>query len=456
MRSIRRDLAVRIGGVSLLILLLGGFGLYFSIRGSLERQFDQGLATKTQAIITASEIDDGEFEIDLDIQAFAGFGTGDQEDYFEIFAEDGSSFLKSPSLGLRSLAKPATFGEEDGSFADTILPDGLPGRAHWRTYVPAIDDDEVDPLPPPTLRILVASDESYIHRIVRLIALLIALVGGAAVVAGLVILNGVVRAGLKPLDRLSADVQAIGVTDLDRRLDPEGLPEELNGVAAKLNELLERLEASFTRERRFTSDAAHELRTPLAELRVMTEVGARWPEDFSRKSGTDMLEVISELEALLDTLSLLARAETGPRRSREVVDLEASLAEAIARFQSEIEARGIRFDLRVEPGRFLIDPVLWRAILQNLIGNAVSYAPRDALVTVRASPEKLVVSNPAPDLEPEDLPYLFDRFWRKSESRSGKGHAGLGLSVVRASVDVLEGTCQASLDSGILTLEIVW
>lgn len=456
MKSIRRDLAVRIGGASLLILLMGGFALYFSIRGALERQFDQGLATKTQAIITASEIDDGEFEIDLDIQAFAGFGSGDQEDYFEIFAKDGSSFLKSPSLGPRSLAKPASFGEEDRAFADTLLPDGVHGRAYWRTYVPAIDDDEVDPRPPPTLRILVASDDGHIHRILRLIALLILMVGGACVIVGLMILNGVVRTGLKPLDRLSADVQSIGVTDLDRRLDLDGLPLELNGVAAKLNELLERLDASFTRERRFTSDAAHELRTPLAELRVMTEVGARWPEDFSEKSGTDMLEVISELEALLDTLSLLARAETGPRRSLELVDLEASLAEALARFQSEIEVRGIRFDLQVEPGRFLSDPVLWRAILQNLISNAVSYAPHEALVTVRASPEKLVVSNPAPDLASEDLPCLFDRFWRKSESRSGKGHSGLGLSVVRASVDVLDGTCQASLNSGILTLEVVW
>ena len=89
MNSIRRNMALRIGGAALLLSLGGGFGLYFALDGALATQFDHALATKAQALVSAAEIDNGKFEIDLDIQAFAGFGSGSPGDYFQISATDG-------------------------------------------------------------------------------------------------------------------------------------------------------------------------------------------------------------------------------------------------------------------------------------------------------------------------------------------------------------------------------
>lgn len=456
MKSIRRDLALRIVTASLGILLIGGFGLYFSIEEALERQFDRTLTTKAHALITASEIDDGEFEIDLDVQAFAGFGSLAPGDYFEIFTEDGASFMRSPSLGARHLTKPTGFGDRDREFADITLPDGVHGRAYWRAFVPSIDDDEIDPLPPPSLRMLVASDDGNLHRILRVIAIFILIVGGAIILASLLILNAVVHRGLKPLDRLSADVQRIGVDQLDHRLSVAELPLELRGVAAKLNELLGRLESAFVRERRFTADAAHELRTPIAELRALIELVVRWPDESTPERGQEMLLVISELESLLETLSVLAKAESGTMKVLESVDLESTLTETLDRFSDEIRDRGIRVERDLTPGSFHTDPILWRAILQNLVGNAVHYAPRGTVVRVSASSEGLRIVNEAPDLVDADLPHLFERFWRKTESRSGKGHSGLGLSLVRAAVDYLGGRCEAKLDAGTLTMEVKW
>lgn len=462
MSSIRRDLALRIGGATLLLVLAGGFGLHFSLRKALEVQFDRILATKAQALVTASEIDRGEFEIDLDVQAFAGFGSSSPGDFFEVFDQDGASVERSPSLGVGELRRPADLFGTDEGFANLLLPGGLPGRAHWSSFVPQTDGDEegeeaLDAAPAaPVMRILVASDDSGLRSTLRTVAFVIALFGFGSILLSLAILHAVVKTGLKPLERLSADVQRIDVQHLARRLPLDGLPEELHGVAAKLNELLERLEVSFEREKRFAGDAAHELRTPLAELRAMTELGTRWPEEFTAEHGREMLAVLGELGQLLDTLSLLARAEDGSVSGFDSIDLAGSVEESVARCRDSAAARRLSIELSVEDGPFRSDPALWRAIVANLVGNAVAHAPEDGLVSVVASPRQFAVENEAPDLDESDLEHLFERFWRKSTSRTAKEHSGLGLPLVRAAVASLGGDCRASLREGRLRIEVRW
>ena len=111
---------------------------------------------------------------------------------------------------------------------------------------------------------------------------------------------------------------------------------------------------------------------------------------------------------------------------------------------------------RFSPGSITTDPVLWRAIIANLLGNAVTYAPGGSTLRISASPRVFAVENEAPDLDPGDLDRLFERFWRKSSSRTEKGHSGLGLSVVRAAVTFLGGECSASLDGAWLRVEVRW
>lgn len=464
MSSIRRDLAFRIGGATLLLLMAGGIGLYLSLWKALGTQFDRILATKAQALVTASEIDRGEFEIDLDVQAFAGFGSSSHGDFFEVYDESGASVERSPSLGIGELSKPEELFESEEGYANLLLPGGLPGRAYWTSFTPLIDLDEESGRgveSPPVMRILVASDDSGLRRTLRTVALVIALFGFGSILLSLAILHVVVKSGLKPLDRLSVDVQRIDVQHLEKRLPLEPLPEELRGVAAKLNELLERLEVSFEREKRFASDAAHELRTPLAELRAMTELGTRWPEEFTTEHGQEMLSVLDELGQLLDTLSLLARAEDGSVSDCETIDLVSSVEECVARCRPQAAGRGLTLDVRVSPdrgspGEFRSDPILWRAIVANLVGNAVAHAPEGGVIQVEASPRHFAVENEAPDLEEADLPHLFERFWRKSASRTAKEHSGLGLSLVRAAVASLGGGCRAQLQDGRLRVEVRW
>lgn len=456
MRSIRRDLALKMGIAALFILLVGGFGLYFSLRKALATQFENTLATKAQALVMASEIDDGEVEIDIDVQAFAGFGSNAPGDYFEIFGPDGTSMLRSPSLGSAHLDPPGGFFELDRGFATVTLPEKVSGRAHWTISSISFEDEDDEVNPPPQFRILVASTDSTLRRTLRTVALFTALFGLCGILAILAIQGAAVRSALRPLDRLTQEIQHISVRHLGRRLRLDDVPAELRGMPAKFNELLQRLEASFNRERRFTSNAAHELRTPVAELRVMSELVTQWPEEFSREQGEEMLEVLDEIESLLESLSVLARTESGSSRTRETLDLDSEVCGLVDRYRSEAESRSLAIDLDIESGSIETDPILWRAIVQNLVGNAVAHAPEATGVRIAVSPRGIEVENDAPELEAADLPRLFERFWRKSASRSDTDHSGLGLSIVRAATEHLEGAARAELDGERLRVEATW
>jgi signal transduction histidine kinase len=463
-KSIRRQLTGAIAAATIISLVAGGLILYLALREALYARFDSELATKAQALAKASELDDLEFEIDLNVREFAGFGAPGLGDFFVIRDKDGAVLERSPSLGFADLPDFAASTGADTGFTAIVLPDGAPGRAYWKTFQP-LEDDPDKRIGQPyrdaleryrDLRIVVASDISGLYATLRTAALIIAAVAAGGLLVTLAILHRVVSAAFRPFDLVSSEVQQIDVRRLDRRLPVEGLPLELRGMAAKLNELLGRLEASFARERRFTSDAAHELRTPLAELKAMAELGARWPAEFTAGQGAEMGRAIAELEALLEKLSQLARADAAVGVQRESVDLAALIGECLARFEADIAAKELQVDLRASGGAWQTDPVLWRAIVTNLIGNSVAYAPEGTTLVVHASPREFSVTNEAPDLQPGDLEYLFDRFWRKSSARTDRAHSGLGLSVVKASVELLGGSCHAALDAGRLTVSAVW
>lgn len=444
--SIRKQMAVTIGSVAAALLILGGVTIYLSLRQVLTAHFDVGLLAKADALVTASEIDDDELELDSEILSFAGFGTKAPGDYFEIRAADGKVLAKSPSLGAGSLDR--RWGA--GMAGKITLPDGRDGRAVWVSFTPS--DAETPEFR--NLQIIVASDVGVLRDTLQTIATVLWVSGLAAMVISLVVLQVVLGSGLRPLVRLAREVQDIDLEGSQRRVATAHLPAELVPVVGKLNALLERVEATFARERRFTSHAAHELRTPLAELKLMTELGLRWPDEMTAEHVQGMLDVISELEALLDALALLSKADAKSGIRRETVEVPRTVEACLQRFQTTIEERQLSVETRLETGVISTDPVFWSAVLTNLVGNAVQYAPEGTTVRIQASASVLKVANEAPHLSADDLPQLFERFWRKSsDPRRGK-HSGLGLSIVQACAEALGGSCQVSLSGGELVVEV--
>ena len=455
MISIRRRLTLllclAIGG----LFIATGLGVFLAMRGLLQRQFDETLTAKARAIITASEIDDGDFEIDLTVQDFAGFGTGG-DDYFEIRRRDGRLFMKSPSLenaDFRITADPRAGAPADDHqhLFPATLGDDRPARFYVQHFQPK--DDKKRRFQ--DLHLVVASPSRALHLQLALLATVLGIAGIAALIAMVPLIRLGLRRGLNPLERLSADVKAIRPESLDQRLDPARLPVELAPVAAGLNEWLGRLEASFDRERRFSSHAAHELRTPLAELRGIAEIGAMWADDATPQRCAEIVKVADELQDLLEKLALLARADAGRQPvASEAISFAGSIESALSRLAALAAKRRIHIEPNLVDGLFTSDSALWMTIVQNLLGNAIAHAPEGSTVTVRASPGSLCIRNPAPDLTPEDLDHLFERFWRKDASHSGYEHSGLGLSIARACAALLGGNLDARLNpDGTISVE---
>lgn len=440
------------------LFIITGAGVYFTMEKILLTRFDETLTAKARALITASEVDEGEFEIDLTVQDFAGFGLGG-DDYFEIRRAKGSLVLRSPSLrgfghAIDRFDRFEVPVKDKTMIVRDALADGRPARFYLQKIYPK--DDAKNRYQ--DLVLIVASPTRTLQRELGVLATVLASAGGVAIFLMVPLIRFGMGMGLRPLNKLSENIGSIRTGDLHRRLPTESLPAELKPVALGLNKWLERLEKSFERERRFSSHAAHELRTPLAEIRSIAELGARWSEEATQERCMEIIAVSGEMETLLDKLSLLARADAG----RQPVELEAHdlaglVTATLSRYEEKIRERKLDVQCAISGETIITDHVIWNAIFQNLVGNAVSHTPPGSVVKLEVSPHIISVANPAPDLASEDLAHIFERFWRKDESRSGYGHSGLGMSIVKVCASLLGGNCAAVLtDSKVLRAEVSW
>jgi signal transduction histidine kinase len=266
---------------------------------------------------------------------------------------------------------------------------------------------------------------------------LIGVAGGAGLLllgATLVTIPLILRRGLQPLERLGDQAAKIDAKSLAVRFPTAELPAELQPIAGRLNELLGRIEASFERERRFSADLAHELRTPLAELRTITETALKWPEARDPAVDRDTLAIALQMEALVTSMLMLARGEKGQLQARrENVELAPLVEEAWRAQAARAEARGLKVALDLLAITVTADPALLRTVLANLFDNAVEYTPPGGEVAIHlrtaGAQATLEVANATDNLTPADSARLFERFWRKDPARSGGRHFGLGLSL---------------------------
>jgi heavy metal sensor kinase len=243
---------------------------------------------------------------------------------------------------------------------------------------------------------------------------------------------------LRPVRIITATARDLSEHSLDRRLMLDLPPDELGSLATTFNQMLDRLEAAFTALRRFTADAAHELRSPLAALRAEVEVVLRRPRESSdyRAALEVVLTQTERLSGVTDQLLLLARADAGtlqPRRqSLDVVDLLEELAD---RWRPLASGSGVEIAVRVPAAGVIdADPTLLRRLLNNLLDNAIRHTPPRGCVTLSAEVGEgwvFAVDDSGPGV-PDDLrPFLFERF-RSSADRHHKGGVGLGLFLCAA------------------------
>lgn len=246
---------------------------------------------------------------------------------------------------------------------------------------------------------------------------------------------------LAPVQQLAGRIAALSLAKPNERLTAAGSDSEFHGLITAWNEMLERLERSYRQATRFSADASHELKTPLAVMRATVERGLTHCADGSKEQRTyaGLLDELDQLQAIIESLLLLSRADAGLlATSRETLDLSTWLQPLLEDAGLMAEERGITVDAVITEGiRVQADPVLLTRAVHNLLRNAVAYNHDDGKITADLSREAdfavLRISNTGKPIAEEEHAHIFDRFKRGANAGgTGQGMGlGIGLSLAR-------------------------
>lgn len=443
MKSLRRQLTRTLLGVLAALLGTALVALYVLVWDELVDAFDATLRARALAVRSQTAGEGGSVRFEPSEELARTFGGDQPRHFFQLWREDGVVLARSRSLPRDGFSPRR--GEKT-NFWNLELPTGKPGRAIGFSFTPA------GAAKSERVHLVVASEREELDE--TLGGLAVAVAGCGVVLFGAVWLAvpWVLRRGLVPLDELGRQVARKNAGSLAAPLPLANLPRELRPIGERLNELLARLAESFERERRFSADVAHELRTPLAELRSLAECALRWPDARPPDADRDVLAIAQQMEALVEKMLALARADHGQLAVAPVATEIKPLIEGLwPAFAARAESRGLRVRLAIAPGAAPADPALLRSILANLLDNAVAYAPSGTEVVVTGAPPAaggyaLRFANRAEGLAAEDAVRMFDRFWRKDRARTGGGeHLGLGLSLAHAFAAAMGWRLEASL-----------
>lgn len=444
LNSLRSRLLLGTTAAVTVVLALAGWTLYALVERSLVGEVDRALTARARLLASTVE-QEGEFLVlefaELDMQEFA---TPEGGSFLQLSLESGQPLYRSPSLGEDSLEHRAPT-EEPG--ADWIrLPGGARGRVFSLGFLPKLDPEG----PPAELRplvLLLARDAGALLRDLATLGGLLILVGLATVAFSGGVLVWVIRRSLRPLGTISAQIATIGEDGLSTRLEVARVPAELLPVVQRVNGLLQRLEAAFARERAFSNEVAHELRTPLAGLRTTLEVTAsrRRSEEEYAEALRAAAAIVEQLQSMGERLLQLARLDAGvtdvdPERF-ELADLA---LEAWEPFGAQAASRGLAVTWSLEDGlEVAANRELLGLILRNLFENAVTYADSGGQLRISARVDgadgaTLRVANSGSWLGPQEAAAATQRFWRGDAARTQAGrHCGLGLALVERASEAL-------------------
>jgi signal transduction histidine kinase len=294
-----------------------------------------------------------------------------------------------------------------------------------------------------------AAREMLVKGLVALFAIGIIGIAGAYAVAG--------RA-LRPLHTVTQTARRLGEETLDQRIRYSGADDEVAELARTFDAMLDRLAGAFESQKRFVANASHELRTPLAVMR--TEIDVTLSDDEAdvaeyRRMAKVVRNASERANGLVDALLVLARSEaqSGRRLVRKVpADMAMSVTNALSAVKAEAERLKLDVTTDLQPAPVVGDPSLLDRLAGNLIENAIRYNHLLGRLWLRTETvngqARLVVGNTGYEVEPGDVPGLFEPFRRGGWERTGSRGSGLGLSIVRAVCDAHGGTVSAVAQAG--------
>jgi two-component system heavy metal sensor histidine kinase CusS len=454
---LRRTLSFRLAAAyslaGLTMVILATASLYIVLRTELDRSTEMFLADKLHVLgsmLRERPDDEDGLREEIELESAA---RRYQQFYIRLLDEHGVPVMTTPGMAEqldlaqfasrtrgrseRSIAMAGRYGQPFRVTTATVAVGTPP--AHCDTVQIAIDVSQEEEL--------LARYRLWFWGILLTTSVLFPVAG-----------YQIARRGIRPVEEIAATARRITSTNLRERIAPEGYPLELASLAGTFNEMLERLEESFERISRFTADIAHDLRTPVNNIRGEAEVAlarARTVDEY-RDVLESSLEEAVRLSELIGDLLFLARAESpSTELRRERVNIPAVLATVRDYYEASAADAGVSLVMNdgTEPLNAELDRSLMLRAVSNLVSNAIAHTPPGGTVTMAASNDdaaiQIEVSDTGEGIPAEALPRVFDRFFRVDPSRSqASGGTGLGLAIVQSILALHGGSAEIASKLG--------
>jgi two-component system sensor histidine kinase QseC len=467
--SLRSRLVVGVVlGLAILLCFLCTL-VYAATRYALISNFDKSLfdTAKMLSAVVQVENDDGEddqqghqdekalnsvkrkIEFEFDARLTPEFNNPYGGAYYQFRDGDGTLIISSPSLASSELNLFAHVSETP-RYEQCVLPDGKVGRAIGFQFIPRGDWRPSDR----PFSIVIARDAGKIYDHLSFLKWLLLISSAVMVLLSVIVALFVTKAGLRPVCILADEISRVKAENLDSSHISEKYPQELLPVIRCLNSLLDRLKRSFDREKRFSSDVAHELRTPVAGIQTTIEVALSHPRELKEYQANlqTCLQIVKSIHRMIDALLSVARLESERMPLKyEYIFLKELIDDRWTSFVDRAFDRRISFENRVsrDAGCFS-DKGLLSMILFNILDNAVEYSNETGRIWVEAEESTgfitLSISNTGCELNPQEAEDVFALFWRRDKSREDTGtHCGIGLAVVQRLVQALGASVKAQV-----------
>ncbi|WP_211473583.1 heavy metal sensor histidine kinase [Collimonas humicola] len=453
-RSLTVRLALLFALATLLTFTLVGSYLYYSLARQLESHDDQELLGKIQLMRHLVGKADSVQAIRDDPHLFMDAALGHNDLLLVLRSADGAALLDTqPAAGSLPALPLSAIGQTPDQQARKNLrtSTGMPVRATalWGR----IDRSGEQ------VQIIVAHNVS--DSLIMLDSYRKQIIGAALCGALLAALLGyvLVRRGLRTTRLIAQQAHSITAQRLDRGLDVASAPYELQQLVAAFNGMLDRLHDSFQRLSQFSADLAHDLRTPINNLMVQTQVALAQPRNAEEYQGllVSNVEEYERLARMLDNMLFLARADNAHVAAAcEQLDCRQELQRIADYFEGVAEDSGVRLSIAAT-GTVHADPMLLRRAIGNLVANAIRYTAAGQAILLEAQPQahgtNIRIGNPGTQIAESAIPRLFDRFYRADPARSDSASsAGLGLAIVQSIMKLHGGRVELSRSADQLTV----
>lgn len=443
--TLRFRFALWVSGLLLVVLVIFSIFVYTNLRMSLLAGVDDSLRLSASQTIATANIQNG--QINFSDTMPDGSTASDLQERgltIRILSPDGQQlegFGPFNNLPVSTRSLSAAYHEQ--AFFSTLAIQGEGDPVRFYT-APILDNGQVVGV------VQVAQSLGGVYD--TLSRLLTAILLGAPLLVGFAGLGGYFLAAhaLAPIDQVTRTAQRISAEDLSARLELPGTDDEVGRLAATFDHMINRLDQAFRRERQFTADASHELRTPLAAMQAIISVirqERRTPEDYE-SALDDLAEETDRLRTMIEDLLSLARSDTDETMVFEDVEISRLLSDLCDSLRPLADKKGLTLTYeRTESCTITGDSDSLIRLFVNLLDNAIKYTPCGEITAAVHRAQngwvEVSIADTGQGIPSEDLPHIFERFYRVGKSRTSPG-SGLGLALAEQIAHSHGGFIEAS------------